>query len=71
MAISRVTFFIIFPKVLSYSYRVKQYNGPLDRVHIFDLSFRFGHATEVQGLHRLAAAFENEAARRTLFFVLG
>ena len=31
-------------------------------------NFRFGHATEVQGLHRLAAAFENEADRRILFF---
>ncbi len=31
---------------------------------------RFGHRREVQGLHSLTAAFEDEADRRTLFFVL-
>ena len=32
---------------------------------------RLGHAAEVQRLHSLAAAFENEADRRTLFIMLG
>ncbi len=31
---------------------------------------RFGHATEVQGLHILTAAFEDGADRRTLSFIL-
>ena len=31
---------------------------------------RLGHATEVQGLHSLTAAFEDEADRRTLSFIL-
>jgi len=30
----------------------------------------FGRAAEVQGLHILAAAFEDEADRRSLFFIL-
>ncbi len=32
---------------------------------------RFGHTTEVQGLHSLTAAFENGADRRTLSFIPG
>ena len=30
---------------------------------------RLGHATEVQGLHSLTAAFEDEAVRRNLSFI--
>jgi hypothetical protein len=30
-----------------------------------------GHTTEVHGLHSLAAAFEDEADRRTLSFIPG
>jgi hypothetical protein len=32
---------------------------------------RFGHTTEVQGMHSLTVAFEDEADYRTLFFMLG
>jgi hypothetical protein len=31
---------------------------------------RFGHETEVHGMHSLAAAFEDEADRRIQFFML-
>jgi hypothetical protein len=38
---------------------------------VVTLSVRSGHTPEVQGLHSLAAAFGDEADRRTLFFMLG
>jgi hypothetical protein len=38
---------------------------------VVTLSVRFGRATEVQGLHSLMAAFEDEADRRFLFYMLG
>ena len=31
---------------------------------------RLGHGAEVQGLHSLTAAFDDEADRRTLSFIL-
>jgi hypothetical protein len=36
-----------------------------------DVNVGFGHEGEVRGLHSLTAAFEDEADRRTLGFILG
>jgi hypothetical protein len=46
-------------------------SGRMGTVYIFAANGGLGHTREVQGLHSLAAAFEDEADRRTLSFIPG
>ncbi len=50
---------------------LKDVNSLLEAAAVSRTNDRFGHAAEVQGLHTLMVAFEDEADRWTLLFILG